>query len=376
MTPNRRVKGLVYAIGCFATFSACEIAAPPEDEVGGTSDSVTNVSDTERPIENASDIDVPDDQISHEAEWKRDISSTDDTPDLKDAEVSLYIPGGVSEARGVLIFSYNGVGTWEYEHEVWRASAASHGYAMLHIVLTDIHDRVAPWEFPEQSARFIYRILDTMAQISNHTELESAPLFFFGHSAGGFWFTRLVPQLTERAVGFIAFHGSMSSDELFFPSALSVPGLFLVAEYDPIWIRTDTFEIVNTGFEKGALWSLVVEPDAGHWDVDPGRRLMVEFVETVFQFRVPPTSGADGERDSLSAVPEKDIRLGQLAHHSVYDGDEEFEDSGREVITAASILPQQTETTTSSSGSRLISQTFAESWLAYELTGTQSIDSK
>jgi dienelactone hydrolase len=362
MIPNRRVKGLVYTIGCFITFSACEIAAPSEDGIEGAGDSGTDGYDS-------TDVDTSDAPISTGTEWKKEIVSTADTPDLEDAEVSLYIPKGVSEARGVLVFSYIGVGTWEYEHEVWRASAASHGYAMLHIKLTDIHGRVAPWEFPEQSALFIYRTLDTMAQISNHTELERAPLFFFGHSAGGFWFTRVVPHLTDRAAGFIAFHGTMSSDELFSPSALSVPGLFLVAEYDPIWIRTDTSEIADTGFEKGALWSLVIEPDAGHWDVDPGRRLMVEFVETIFDLRVAPTSAPDGAKKLLSDIPEEDIRFGQLAHYSIYDGDEEFEDSGREVITAASISSDYMETAMSNSRSRLISQTFAESWLAYELSG-------
>lgn len=302
-----------------------------------------------------------------ETEWQQSIPSTEETPDLSDARVRLYIPCEVEKASGLLIFSHIGVGEWEYDHETWRASAAAHSYALMMIELSDIHDRVAPWAFPEQSALFVTQILSKMAEQSKHEELRTCPLFFFGHSAGGFWFTRMIPEISERTAGFVAFHGSLTCDALFEPDSLIIPGLFLVAEYDPIWIRKDSFKIVERGRKNGARWSLVVEPDAGHWDVDLGRHLMVDFTETVFRLRIGQENENETGAMSLLELPASDGWLGQLDHQAVYNGDEEFEGSGKEIVTGADIAPWNREL--ANSGYWLVSESFAESWLSYELSG-------
>ena len=303
-------------------------------------------------------------------EWHTTIASTEETPDLADADVRLLLPSDTAHVRGILVFSRNGVGGWEYEHNAWRSAAVKEGLALMDIDLPDRADRVTPWESADQSAIFLDRMFPILAELSGHPELAQAPLFFFGHSAGAFWFTRLIPLVAARTAGFIAFQGSLTCEELFFPDTLAIPGMFVIAEYDPIWIRTDTTAIVEEGLKNGALWSLTVQPDIGHWDIEPSRPLMISFMQTVFDRRLPQ-SDTDAQTE-LRPFPLDDIRLGTLSHRSVYDGNEEFEGSGREIITGAALLPPQTVPDPAISYHRLISSQFAETWLSYEAEGIET----
>ena len=300
--------------------------------------------------------------------WHAVVKTQADTPDLQDATVDLFVPATAGTIRGAVVFSHVGVGDWEFDNSVWRTFAAIRGYALLRIAVGDIHDRVTPWESPAQSATLITRIFDTMAVQAGRPTLRDCPLVFWGHSAGGFWITRFIPYFVDRTAGFVAFHGSLSSDEMYATDTLEIPGLFLIGEYDPIWIRDGATEHVRIGRENGARWALVVEPNAKHWDVDPGRWLMISFTETVFERRLADTADLT-QGLSLATLPESDGWIGHVAHKSVYDGDEEFPDSGREIIESADIAPWGTVTDTVGSESWLISESFAHSWLSYERLG-------
>ena len=312
------------------------------------------------------EVEAEDDPSLTAQEWLAVFPTRADAQDLLDAKVSLYIPDHVSRVRGVLLFSHAGVGESEFEHKAWRISAANHGYGLMKIDVRDRFDRVTPWESPGQSASLITRVFDTMARVSGHDELKRCPLVFFGHSAGGFWITRFIPHLTERTAGFVAFHGGLESDAFFSPPVLSIPGLFLVAEYDLPWIREDGIRLVETGRNMGARWSLVVEPNTEHSDPEPGRWLMVMFVETVINHRIPDRGNDSDHPVLLQALPEQAGWLGQLIHRTVYDGDEAFKHAGKEEITGAAIRPWKEN---ERDASWLISEAFAKSWLAFERQG-------
>jgi hypothetical protein len=49
------------------------------------------------------------------AAWYTVIASDEDTPDLQNASVELYLPNHMDEVRGVLVFSHAGVGASEYK---------------------------------------------------------------------------------------------------------------------------------------------------------------------------------------------------------------------------------------------------------------------
>ncbi len=315
----------------------------------------------------------PDAEIAG-TDWRAVIAPDEASPDLEEASVELFIPDHVDEVRGVLVFSHAGVGASEYLHYMWRSSAKAHGYGLMKATIGAVQGNWPPWEYPEQSAKLISRIFDAMAELTAHPELGRCPLVFFGHSAGGFWVTRLIALLPERTAGFVAFHGSLESNEMFSPRVLAIPGLFLVAEYDPIWIRDRSAEDVENGRARGARWSLVLEPDAGHWDADSGRWLMAEFVETVLHRRVGPAADSSTGPAALVELPEEQGWLGQLVHRSVYDGDEEFEDQGKEVIISAGITPCCPDPELASRSNWLISERFAESWLSLESSGVAPRD--
>ena len=148
--------------------------------------------------------------------------------------------------------------------------------------------------------------------------------------------------------------------------------MFFIAEYDPIWIRTDVTAVVEEGLKKGALWSLTVQPDAGHWDIEPTRSQMIRFMRTVIERRLPSQSET-GAPAAMHPFPLEEIRLGVLLHQSVYDGDEEFEGSGREIVTGVYLLPPEASVDSQVSYHRLISSNLAETWLTYEVSGIETI---
>ena len=367
MSFRRWVTGLFFAPLFVLAVSACE-----PDDMSGDTDDFSN--DTDVFDGDTDDFGTgPDTLVSVEgSEWQTTIASTDTTPDLEDADVRMFIPSDTAYVRGILIFSRNGVGDTEYEHNAWRSAAATVGMAVINIELRDCEERLTPWESADQSVRLLNRMFTVLAELSGHPELAEAPLFFFGHSAGAFWFTRLIPRFAERTAGFIAFQGSLTCDRLFSPEALAIPGMFVIAEYDPIWIRTGTTEIVDEGLKKGALWSLTVQPDVGHWDIDPSRSMMIAFMRTVFDRRLPPQSES-GAPSTLLPFPLDDIRLGTLTHRNVYDEEERIEGNGREIITAAVLLPPETPPDPTRSYHRLVSSGFAEAWVSYEVAGIDTI---
>lgn len=318
-------------------------------------------------IENASDTDSPLDHTG--GEWTMEIEPSKDEPILKVAPVSLFIPPNIDRIRAILIFFSNGVGEQEYEHEMWRTFAATHQLGLMKVLLSDIRNKYdSSFRYPEQSARMLSNILNVMGDVSKHQEVRCTPFVLFGHSSGGFLVTRLLPHVYKRTVSFVAFHGSVVTDEALIPESVSVPGLFLIAGFDPEGIRHDSTEHVERGRSRGARWSLVVEPDAHHWDIDSGRNLIMQFVEETLRRRIQ--ADADGLRGpaKLTTLPEQNGWLGQLEHHSVYDGREHFKGHGREVIDSVCIAPYENYLGPRDGANWMISKLFAENWLLYQFT--------
>ncbi len=111
-----------------------------------------------------------------------------------------------------MLFSAHALGEQEYAHEMWKTSAAEQGYGLMKIQLRDVYDHVTSYDYPEESAEILFKILAVMANVSEHQKIEYAPFFFFGHSAGGFFITRLLPYVHQRTAAFIAFHGCLDSE--------------------------------------------------------------------------------------------------------------------------------------------------------------------
>ena len=297
-----------------------------------------------------------------------------DTLDLREASVDLFIPINVARVRGVLLFASAGVGEAEFDNAVWRTSAAINGYGLVRVGFRDAPGKPQLWDVPRQMAIMVSRALNVLATKSGHHELSDCPIIFWGHSAGGFWQMRAMPHLAARTAGFVAFHGSLTSHALYSPDVLQIPGLFLIGDADLIWIREAAVDIVRAGRPFGARWALVVEPEVGHSDVTPGRWLMTMFVEKVFERRVVISDDAPDERLPLATLPESDGWLGQLAHRSVFGGDEMYEDAGKEVIENAAIAPWDSDTSLPERSNWLITEGFAKAWLAYEQLGVHGSD--
>lgn len=300
--------------------------------------------------------------------WTLEISPSTNTPDLQASVTQLFIPETVAEVRGIVVMSDHALGEGEYAQTAWRTSARENMYGIMKVHLNDIHGNVTSFEYPEQSARMLVHIFNEMAALSEHPELAYVPFIFYGHSAGGFLGTRLIAEIPERSAGFVAFHGSFESEALFTTEALSVPGLLVVAEYDLKYIRNDTSELVRKGRTRGARWSLVVDRGAGHWDADPSRALVINFVEEVFHRRLNALADTGGGPVPLKLLPENEGWLGKLEHHTAYDGYECTAGAGREAITSAYISQYGNFPDSPGDASWIISKSFAQNWLLYEMT--------
>ncbi len=145
--------------------------------------------------------------------------------------------------------------------------------------------------------------LASLAGLSGYAELEGAPMFFFGHSAGG-------PQARDRAAalwphcfGLVQYRGGDPSGGTDDGMAVGsgVPTLMMVGQFDefggvmrtkegvePTWNRSVTALEKQRTADSENLAGLAVEPGAGHfaWS-ERSARLFSLFLEKAARARIP-----------------------------------------------------------------------------------------
>ena len=145
--------------------------------------------------------------------------------------------------------------------------------------------------------------LASLAKKSGYAELEGAPMFFFGHSAGG-------PQARDRAAalwphcfGLVQYRGGDPSGGPDDGMAVGpgVPTLMMAGQFDefggvmrtedgiePTWNRSVTALEKQRTADPGNLAGLAVEPGAGHfaWS-ERSARLFSLFLEKAARARIP-----------------------------------------------------------------------------------------
>lgn len=284
-------------------------------------------------------------------QWKVHLAPVADQPNLDEASASVWIPAGLDEVQGALVFSRHALGIEMYEDARWRQAAADDGYALIEIEILADDDTVAAFAFPDQAATMIEDLLDAAAIQTGHGELHDAPVVVWGHSAGAQMMTPAAALMPGRVAGFIAFHGSAQNqhlrpsdplfDALMDPAFLDVPGLVMVAEHDPTGLRDASVRLIEEGQERGCRWALTIDPDQDHWGTEGTFDLMIPFVRLAFE-----GSTAAGW-------------LGTMDHFHQATGDE----TGSEIVTHTAIEPLQPGVLPA--GNWLANQDFAASWLAY-----------
>ncbi len=232
------------------------------------------------------------------------------------AEFRLWLPSnpGRLQATLVLVPGSNGDGRGMVQDSVWQAFATQHKVALVGCRFTDKpHEQGFIEEYINVSQGSGQALLDALTAFgaqSKHDELATAPLMFWGMSAGGEFNYEFVAWKPERVIAFVVNKGGIYYTALTSRATRSVPGLLFIGEKDLDSRKNTISGLFAVNRRGGALWALVEEPGAGHI-VGRSRDLGAIFFEDVLALRLD--SSADGNGASgLRALSEKSGLVGDL----------------------------------------------------------------
>ena len=229
------------------------------------------------------------------------------------AEFRLWVPAGAAklDATLVLVPGSNGDGRPMAEETFWQEFATKHKLAIVGCRFTDKpHDQSFIEEYvnvSKGSGQALLTALAAFAMRANHPEIASAPLLFWGMSAGGEFNYEFTAWKPERVVAFIVNKGNIYYTALVSREARRVPGILFVGEKD-LEFRTNTIAgLFAVNRRSGALWAFAQEPGLGH-AVGRSRDLGAMFFEDVLPLRLggPVTNG----QPTLRPIDEKSGFIG------------------------------------------------------------------
>jgi poly(3-hydroxybutyrate) depolymerase len=207
------------------------------------------------------------------------------------AEFRFWYPkdAGTLRAIVVLVPGSNGDGRGQAEDTVWQAFATKHKLALVGCRFTDKpHEQSFIEHYIDVSKGSGQALLDAIGRFasrSGHAELNTAPFFMWGMSAGGQFNYEFTAWKPERVAGFVVNKGGIYYSALVSKAARDVPGILFVGGKD-LEFRTNTivglFAVNRRG---GALWGLADEPSAGHI-VGKSRDMAMAFYEDLLPLRL------------------------------------------------------------------------------------------
>ena len=131
----------------------------------------------------------------------------------------------------------------------------------------------------------IVETLDSIAVLSQHSEIEHSPLFINGYSWGGQFGYHYTVWNPERVLGFITQKGGYH-DTTDAGLAILVPGFMFIGENDLDYRIENLTGIFESHRPLGARWILAMEQNAGHSQIQDWDMLDTYF-ETVTNLRLP-----------------------------------------------------------------------------------------
>ncbi len=221
------------------------------------------------------------------------------------ASFRFWCPENLPVVRGlvVLVPGSNGDGRELAEEEVWQLFARRHQFALVGCWFNDKpHDNMNIEEYAlagDGSGPALLEAISLFAHRMKRPEAATVPLFLWGHSAGGEFNYEFACWKPDRVLAFVVNKGGYYYTHLASASSRETPGLFFVGEKDDEFRILSVQGIFAVNRRAGALWTLAVEPNAGH-EVGKTRELAMEFFEAILRIRMPGTTG--GSSKALAMV--------------------------------------------------------------------------
>jgi poly(3-hydroxybutyrate) depolymerase len=222
------------------------------------------------------------------------------------AEFRLWLPDNAGPVRAlvVLVPGSNGEGRTMVDDGFWQAFAVKNKVGLVGCHFTDKpHDQSFIEEYVDVAKGSGQALVDSIAALgtkSGHPELATAPLMFWGMSAGGEYNYEFAVWKPERVIAFIVNKGNIYYTALAPLATRRIPALLFTGEKD-LDFRVNTINgIFAVNRRGGALWALTQEPGIGH-EVGRSKELGAMLFEDMMAARLPE-AGAPGP---LKPIDEK-----------------------------------------------------------------------
>lgn len=146
------------------------------------------------------------------------------------ARYTLFVPKGLTQIRGILIHQHGctmeGTGGPIASDLQYQAFAKKWGLAILGPDMYP-HERICfEWCKPDNgSEASLFAGLDSLARISGHAELNTAPWLLWGHSGGGYWVLSMLNKHPERIIAVVSYSAAFDPTFIYSEAASQVPVL-------------------------------------------------------------------------------------------------------------------------------------------------------
>jgi hypothetical protein len=214
------------------------------------------------------------------------------------AKYSIYIPDSIQEIRGIFIHQHGctmegrGAAT-AYDLQYQAFARKWH----LAVVGPDLYPKAGhgcdDWRNPEDgSGSALLAGLDSIARLSNHPELTTAPWLLWGHSGGGYWVLAMMNAYPDRIVGAVCYSPAFDPHFTYPRAVAKIPVIIRHAGKDDFnapgincWgTALNSFSILRN---MQGLVSIASTPDQNH-NLSYIRYIAVPFFESVLAQRLPP----------------------------------------------------------------------------------------
>jgi hypothetical protein len=253
------------------------------------------------------------------------------------AAFRFWSPSYKDSIRGVIVLvpGLDGDGLNMVADDSWQALAQKYRLALVSCFLKGGGEG-AYYDAPRGTGQALLEALKDFAAEAKRPEVEMAPLFLYGESAGGQFNYDFVLWKPERVACFVVNKGGFYNDSVANENVRSVPGLFILGMSDDQKRIDAITKIWKEGRDHGAVWALAPQPGSGH-EFSQTPRLARAFFEPLLKTRLPDSSSlGSNDPPTLNIIPENKGWLGDLTTHEIHD-----ESTDPEPDLKASWLPNQ-----------------------------------
>ena len=198
-----------------------------------------------------------------------------DTSTYDYAEFKIWIDESIDTLEGVywFIHGFNLDSRAIVNNLDYQFISSNKKFALMGVHLSNMH-------MSSGIGDAVLSFMDSISVLSNRPEISNIPFFINGYSWGGQFGYHFARWLPEKVLGLISQKGGYH-DTTFSDVAFEIPMLFFIGEND-LQYRIDNLSYIFFSHRQfGAKWSLLVEKNVAHDQINDNQFLNTYFNEVV-----------------------------------------------------------------------------------------------